>query len=451
MKSPKLSVMIPTYNSANYLKDAVNSVLAQNYTDYELIIVDNASTDNTEEIVQEFQDQRIKYYKNKINLGSRGNINRCMELATGEYLRHLCADDILLPGVLGKQVHILDTLPKVGVVTCDMYVTDERLENRRRANFFPGHEKGSMVIKACCQNFGNWIGGPSNVMMRRDAVKETRYNKNLKWVSDLDFFCRLLEEWDYYNIDEPGYLYRRHSASDTVALSQPGVQKREELHFCLQRVGFKLAHLRFMRERIGFAGRLKLLRELIRSGKSLQLLKTLHNLVVGKNFKAILLSDYWDASISNNIAYSNKNGIIVIGKGTSVNEFTVIRIENGPNADSETSCLVIGDNTYIGEHNNIRAAGGFIKIGDNVLISQMVTIVASNHGTEVGSTIMSQPWIRNKVIIENDVWIGAGSVILPGAHICTGSVIAANSVVKGFVGPNSIMAGAPAKKIKERC
>lgn len=450
MNKVSLSIMIPTYNSANYLRDAITSVLAQDYSDYELIVVDNASSDNTSEVVAGFNDSRIKYFRNDKNLGSRGNINKCMELAAGEYLHHLCADDVLLPGVLKKQVDVLQRNPRVGLVTCDMYVTDENLENRRRANFYPGSESGKRVIRACCMNFANWIGGPSNVMFRREASVGLRYDERLLWVSDLNFFCDILENWDFCNIDEPGYLYRRHSGSDTETLSKLGIQKREELEFCKLRTGYNLYHLRYLKHKIGILNKIKLLSHFAVSFDKFKIVKFLHSILVGKNFRALLLSDYTGAAISMNVVYSNKNGIVNIGSGTSINDFTVIRIESGPGADLETSSLIIGQNTYIGELNNIRAAGGVIRIGDNVLISQMVTIVASNHGTSPDAAIMCQPWIRNKVVIEDDVWIGAGSVILPGTHICRGAIIAANSVVKGVVEPNSIMAGSPARKVKER-
>jgi acetyltransferase-like isoleucine patch superfamily enzyme len=81
----------------------------------------------------------------------------------------------------------------------------------------------------------------------------------------------------------------------------------------------------------------------------------------------------------------------------------------------------------------------------------MVTIVASNHSYErTDVPISAQKWIKSKVVIEDDVWIGAGATILPGAHISKGAIVAANSVVNGFVEPYTIVAGTPAKFIKSR-
>ena len=112
--------------------------------------------------------------------------------------------------------------------------------------------------------------------------------------------------------------------------------------------------------------------------------------------------------------------------------------------------LFIGNNTYLGDQTNIRAAGGVIKIGNQVLIANQVTIVSSNHGIELGRPIIDQPWRRGDVIIEDDVWIGAGVVILPGAIIRKGAVIAAGAVVRGEIPANTIFGGVPARQIGVR-
>ena len=139
-----------------------------------------------------------------------------------------------------------------------------------------------------------------------------------------------------------------------------------------------------------------------------------------------------------------------IGKKSVISRYSLISICDGPNAIF--SYLNIGDNTYIGEFNNIRAAGGYIEIGNNCLISQHISIVASGHNYDKKSLISKQGWNTNKrnVIIKDDVWIGANSVILPGCIIETGAVIGAGSIVTKNVPPYAIVAGNPAKIIKYR-
>lgn len=103
---PKITVAIPTFNRCDLIKDAINSVLKQSYSDFELIVVDNASTDKTKEVVGKFKDSRIKYFRNKKNIGMMDNWNKCIELSKGEYLTILGDDDKLLPNFLEKSLKV---------------------------------------------------------------------------------------------------------------------------------------------------------------------------------------------------------------------------------------------------------------------------------------------------------------------------------------------------------
>lgn len=143
---------------------------------------------------------------------------------------------------------------------------------------------------------------------------------------------------------------------------------------------------------------------------------------------------------------------ISIGRGSSVRMFTTLIVKDKPGKRDLSSSLIIGDNTYIGEYNNIRAAGGSIIIGNHCLISQHVSIVASNHGINRNQLIVEQGWPENKkdVVIEDDVWIGANTVVLPGVTIHKGAVIGAGSIVTKDIPEYAIVAGNPAKIIKYR-
>ena len=165
--------------------------------------------------------------------------------------------------------------------------------------------------------------------------------------------------------------------------------------------------------------------------------------------------------ISNSNSYIHINSIlrfksrksIKFYKGVYIGAYTILVVvdDTSPNAYRD-SYLSIGSQTYIGEGNNIRASGGKITIGKNCLISQHVTIVASNHNIKFGQPIYKQGWSKSKnfVNISDDVWIGANSVILPGVNIGKGAVIAAGSVVTNSVEEYAIVAGNPAKFIKFR-
>lgn len=141
--------------------------------------------------------------------------------------------------------------------------------------------------------------------------------------------------------------------------------------------------------------------------------------------------------------------ILSIGQKSSVGTGTLLYVFS---QGDEASSLIIGSKTAINEYNNIRACGGNIRIGDCCQIAQFCTLVASNHATETTQCMRDAPWSSSKVsiIVEDDVWIGANSVILPGVTIGRGAVIGAGAVVTRNVPPYSIYAGVPARLVRAR-
>nr|WP_286177340.1 acyltransferase [Rhodopirellula sp. JC639] len=112
----------------------------------------------------------------------------------------------------------------------------------------------------------------------------------------------------------------------------------------------------------------------------------------------------------------------------------------------------MGDRVWCGPYNNLRSGGGTLTIGNDCLISQFCTLVARNHGVEKGVVIRSQKPTedRRDVTLGNDVWLGAGTAVMPGVEIADGAVIGAGSVVTSHVPANEIWAGVPAKHIGHR-
>ncbi len=147
----------------------------------------------------------------------------------------------------------------------------------------------------------------------------------------------------------------------------------------------------------------------------------------------------------------DERGTLDIGKGVAIGRNTLI-IVTSEGQPAVRSILRIGEETAINESNNIRASGGTITIGRKCLIAQLVSIISSNHMIDVEGDMMDHPWSLkdNFVTIGNNVWVGAGSIILPGVTIGDGAVIAAGSVVTRDVGENELHAGVPARLLRKR-
>jgi glycosyltransferase involved in cell wall biosynthesis len=227
---PLLTIAIPTFNCAHFLPDAIRSIMRQGLDDFEILIVDNASEDNTEEVVRAFENPHIRYIRNPSNLGSSENGNRCLANSRGRYIKLFCADDVLLDGVLRKQLNILQTRPEVALVTCNYLSTDSNLNIEGDVRLeFPGAQSGRRVINFCLSRMTNCVGGPSNIMIRRAAAAGVVADASYRLLPDLKFCLQILEHGAYANIDEPGYLYRRHPDSDYATNCPPEIHVPEYL------------------------------------------------------------------------------------------------------------------------------------------------------------------------------------------------------------------------------
>jgi glycosyltransferase involved in cell wall biosynthesis len=228
-EEPLLTVAIPTFNSAHFLPDAIASIMRQGLDDFEILIIDNASEDDTQEVVRSFENPRIRYLRNPSNLGACENGNRCLANSRGRYFKMLCADDVLLDGVLLKQLHALETRPDVALVTCGYLPTDPNLNIEGSWFAFPGSHPGRRVINFCLSRMTNAVGGPSNIMIRRAAAAGVLGDASYRMLGDLKFSLQILEHGAYLSIDEPGILYRRHPNSDYANNCPPEIHVPEYL------------------------------------------------------------------------------------------------------------------------------------------------------------------------------------------------------------------------------
>ncbi len=217
--SPRLSVCIPTYNYADYLPFAIESVLRQNFTDFELIVQDDCSSDDTVGAVRPFlTDKRVIFGVNEVNLGLAGNWNLCMEKARGEYIKFVFADDLLAsPDALGKMACVLDSDPSVSLVASARNIIDSESRLVRVLCEFQGSftAQGREIIRRCLFRQANLVGEPTVVMFRK-ADSMRGFDRNYGQLIDLEMWFHLLEKGKFAFIDEPLASFRVHPRQKTA-------------------------------------------------------------------------------------------------------------------------------------------------------------------------------------------------------------------------------------------
>jgi len=211
--SPKISVCIPVRNGGDFLPLAVDSVLQQSFEDYELIIVDNCSTDGTVKWVQEKLSTapRIRFYQNATNIGLVGNFNACLGYAQGGYIKFLCADDFLLPESIRRMSDALDADSDVALVVGGRRLVDEKGAPTAPLRYAAENAKvpGIQVINRCL--FGkNYIGEPSAVMFRKNMAHRG-FQESLPQLMDLEMWFHLLEQGAMISLADDVCAIRQYS------------------------------------------------------------------------------------------------------------------------------------------------------------------------------------------------------------------------------------------------
>ena len=210
--TPAVSVCIPAYNYGRFLPRAIDSVLAQEYRDFELIVVDNASEDDTPAVLARY-GERIRAHRNERNVGLFGNFARCLELARGEHVKFLAADDWLHPAYLGEAVALLAAHPSAAIVSGPGFFVDEDgavfgLGTTRV--FAPGLIAGRAALRAQADLL-NVIGMPSNTLVRRAALEEAGgFDERFAPAADVHLWGKLLARHDLAWMAEPRCYLRIH-------------------------------------------------------------------------------------------------------------------------------------------------------------------------------------------------------------------------------------------------
>jgi glycosyltransferase involved in cell wall biosynthesis len=207
--------MMANYNRGHFIVEAIGSVLRQTFTDFELIVVDDASTDDSLAIVSKVAktDARIKILTNETNSGVSFALNRAMKVASGQYLCFIDSDDLFRPERLEKMVGALKGRPGYIAYT-DVFRIDEDGEVIKGS--YLGSKRSPPDGEAYSYLLREWIWGLSTMMFPASVIQEVGYfDESLSWGEDLDYVLRMTERYKVVLVREPLYGYREHGSSMT--------------------------------------------------------------------------------------------------------------------------------------------------------------------------------------------------------------------------------------------
>ena len=226
--TPKVSIIMSVYNGLLYLEESIESILNQSFTDFEFIIIDDCSTDNSWDILNKYakKDTRIKLHKNEVNIGLTKSLNKGLRLAKGEYIARQDADDISLPTRFEKQVSFLQEHSEIILLSCDIeFINAEGLIIDKCQR----HCKPDLI--AWYLLFYNRLGGHSQVMFRRLPVLNIGgYCETYRYSQDYELWCRLIKIGEIAILPEVLLQQRFHNQKISV------LKSAEQENFVLEQI-----------------------------------------------------------------------------------------------------------------------------------------------------------------------------------------------------------------------
>ena len=220
---PKVSLCVPAYQAERHIRNTVESLLAQRYLDFEIVIVDNNCSDGTAEILKSFDDSRLRVVRNESTLPLVENFNRAVELCRGEFVKLVCADDVLYPECLAAQSAVLERHPGVALVGARTdFIDDEGvlLRPSRGLRGVTGRRAARHMVRSIVRSGTNPIGAPAAAMFRRsDFLRAGGFRDNLLFLADVDLWVRLLAYGDFYGVPRTLASFRFGSQTVTATMA----------------------------------------------------------------------------------------------------------------------------------------------------------------------------------------------------------------------------------------
>jgi glycosyltransferase involved in cell wall biosynthesis len=222
MRYPLISVLMPAFNSAKHLDEAIDSILSQTYNNFEFIIINDGSTDRTKEIILSFNDKRIIYFENTHNLGLIKTLNLGLNICRGEYIARMDSDDIAHPDRLNAQVRFMLANPNIGVCGCFIKYFGEEVS-------FWKPPINNHAIKAELLN-GSPFCHPSVMIKKEVLIKnKIKYSDSFLHAEDYFMWYELSKVTDFHNLPEFLLMYRSSENQISQKYNQLQKSKKNEI------------------------------------------------------------------------------------------------------------------------------------------------------------------------------------------------------------------------------
>ncbi len=217
---PTLTIQMCTYNRAHYITQAIDSVLSQTFQDFELLILDDCSTDNTEEVMAAYlTDPRIKYIKNEQNLGITKNRNKALALSNGKYIAVLDSDDYWTDNTkLEKQINFLNKNPDYILIGTNMTIVDEQNKTIKKVSYPSSNFliKNLLLLK-------NLFCHSSVMYKKQEIINLGSYDESLPIWEDYDLWLKIGNKYKFANLNTYTTAYRQHASqsnSEKIKIGQ---------------------------------------------------------------------------------------------------------------------------------------------------------------------------------------------------------------------------------------
>jgi glycosyltransferase involved in cell wall biosynthesis/carbonic anhydrase/acetyltransferase-like protein (isoleucine patch superfamily) len=507
---PKVSVIMPVYNTANYLSEAIESILNQTLTDYEFIIVDDCSNDGSLEIIKSYEDQRILLIENKINRGIAFSLNYGITIAKGQYLARMDSDDICHPSRLERQFNFLQNEPNVGILgTSINYIVKGTIQ---------GHwavEKSNELCKLQLLNHTPFAHPTVMFNLNKVSKDQIIYKQCKVPAEDYELWTRLCSKYKVSNLDEKLVDYRIHESQISSSKSHLLREKLSNSRINYISSQFPFLSINAIKNLVQVTNyspniflRYKLYIELRYLKKALILNSKFNHLII-QEFHIQFITNFifrskfsrkmhnWISRLFGihrrfveikslpknvtsiaNIHYILGFNKVIKGRKTKifglkfqiqdklilgVNGLHSLFNKNGTIIENEGNLRVLGFaeigcgcKVFIGDGATLTLGDRTFITADTKILCHKEIIIGSNCAISWGVQIMDNDYhsidgkpISRSISIGNNVWVGSNVTILKGAYIPDNCIIAANSVVtNSFDEKNILIAGNPAKIIK---